>query len=247
MRGERAVPRSVGWAPPTACVGRRHPTTAATCTQRDAPRRREWRATVQRGHRCCRGALGLGLGLANPNPNPNPNPNQATRSAKLEHVTGVDHAGRLDQIEKLLPNMGTRAEAEARYEKIESEARRQHELAEARHAEHTKSEEKLHGTADVRAEEAKKQAIKVEQWLERLEQTCWGKAEQTALDEKHRSMQGHLMAQADAAKKELDKLRQDAEARLDQAEAAAKTHDEALVVLTTEVHAKCSSEEVTLG
>ena len=60
-------------------------------------------------------------------------------------------------------------------------------------------------------------------------------------------MQGHLMAQADAAKKELDKLRQDAEARLDQAEAAAKTHDEALVVLTTEVHAKCSSEEVTLG
>ena len=186
--------------------------------------------------------MGLGLGLANPNPNPN----QATRSAKLEHVTGVDHAGRLDQIEKLLPNMGTRAEAEARYEKIESEARRQHELAEARHAEHTKSEEKLHGTADVRAEEAKKQAIKVEQWLERLEQTCWGKAEQTALDEKHRSMQGHLMAQADAAKKELDKLRQDAEARLDQAEAAAKTHDEALVVLTTEVHAKCSSEEVKL-
>ena len=55
--------------------------------------------------------FGLGLGLANPNPNPN----QATRSAKLEHVTGVDHAGRLDQIEKLLPNMGTRAEAEARY------------------------------------------------------------------------------------------------------------------------------------
>ena len=54
------------------------------------------------------------------------------------------------------------------------------------------------------------------------------------------------MAQADAAKKELDKLRQDAEARLDQAEAAAKTHDEALVVLTTEVHAKCSSEEVKL-
>ena len=59
-------------------------------------------------------------------------------------------------------------------------------------------------------------------------------------------MQGHLMAQADAAKKELDRLRQDAEARLDQAEAAAKTHDEALVVLTTEVHAKCSSEEVKL-
>ena len=38
-----------------------------------------------------------------------------------------------------------------------------------------------------------------------------------------------------------------ARARLDQAEAAAKTHDEALVVLTTEVHAKCSSEEVKLG
>ena len=79
----------------------------------------------------------------------------ATRSAKLEHVTGVDHAGRLVEIEKLLPTMHPSEDATANYATIDAELKRQHDVAEARHAEHSKKAEKLNGTADVRADEAR--------------------------------------------------------------------------------------------
>jgi len=170
----------------------------------------------------------------------------ASRSAKLEHVTGVDHAGRLVEIEKLLPTMHPSEDAAANYATIDAELKRQHDVAEARHAEHSKKAEKLNGTADARADEAKKQAAKTEQWLERLETVQKGKAEQSVLEEKHRSMQGQLKTQSDAAKKELDTLRKDAEARLDSAAARLKTHDEAFVVLTKEVNLRSSVEEVAL-